>query len=139
VALDEHEVAAVFARRRVPEVIEADVVQHRRRCEARDVAADVRLLVARSTIAIAFQRTSGGSLLDVEVAGKLDLLLDRDRVDVRGVRGERQVGAGPPRLVDQRLDQELRAIRSFGREHAIERGEPLLRFLRIDVGTLSMQ
>ena len=45
VALDEHEVAAVLGRRRVPEVVEADVVERRRRGEARDVAADVGVLV----------------------------------------------------------------------------------------------
>ena len=71
--------------------------------------------------------------------GSLTCFSTRDRVDVRGVRGERQVGAGPARLVDQRLDQEMRAIGPFGRQHAVERSEPLLRFLRIDVGLLSMR
>src|SRR3954449_1422125 len=46
VALDEDEVAAVRVRRRVPEVVEADLVERRGRLEARDVPAELaRLLV----------------------------------------------------------------------------------------------
>ena len=41
VALHEHEVAAVVLRRRVPEVVEADLVQRRRRLVARDVPAQL--------------------------------------------------------------------------------------------------
>ena len=73
-------------------------------------------------------------MLEVLVAGDAHLLVDRDRVDVRGVRGERQVRAGAARLVDQLLDQEMRAVGAFGFEHAIERLEPFARFLRIDIG-----
>jgi hypothetical protein len=118
-------------------MIEADVVQHRRRREACNVAADVRVLVRAEHHRHRIPADDvPDPLLDVEVAGELDLLLHGDGIDVRGVRRERQVRAGPPRPVDQRFDQELRAIGAFGREHAVERRDPLLRFLRIDVGNV---
>jgi hypothetical protein len=59
VALEEHEVAAVLLGRRVPEVVEADLVERRRRLEARDVPAELEdSLFARRISAIAFQRMS---------------------------------------------------------------------------------
>jgi hypothetical protein len=59
VPLDVEEVAAVILARAVPEMVEADVVERRGRCEARDVTAELEILLpARSTIATAFQRTS---------------------------------------------------------------------------------
>ena len=137
VALHEHEIAAVPVGGRVPEMVEADVVEHRRGREARDVAADVRVLVRAEHHRHRVPADEMADLLlDVEVAGEPHLLLHRDRVDVRGVRGERQVRAGPARLVDQGLDEEMRPVRTFGREHPFERSEPLLRFLRIQVGNV---
>src|SRR4030095_8668097 len=44
-----------------------------------------------------------------------------------------QVCARAPRLVDQLLDQEMRAQRALARERRLERVEPLLGFLRIAV------
>ena len=70
----------------------------------------------------------------LEVARQAHLLVGRDRVDVGGVRRERQVGAVAARLVDQLLDQEVRAIRPFVRKHALERVEPFPGFLRVVVG-----
>ena len=135
VALHENEVAPMLGGRRLPEMIEADVVEHGRRREARDVAADVGILVRaehhRHRIP-AHEVTD--LLLDVEIAGEPDLRLHRNRVDVRGVGRERKVRAGAACLVDQRLDEKMRAIRPFGREHAVERGEPLVGFLRIVIG-----
>jgi hypothetical protein len=72
-------------------------------------------------------------VLDVLVARNADLLVDRDRVEVRGVRRERHERTGAPRLVDQLLDQEMCAIGTFRRQHAVERIQPLPRFLRVDV------
>src|SRR6185437_16088696 len=37
-------------------------------------------------------------------------------------------------LVDELLDQEVRAVRPFGLEDAVQRFEPFAGFLRIDVG-----
>ena len=137
VALDEHEVAPVPLRRGVPEVVVADVVEHRRGREARDVAADVRVLVrAHDHRHRVPADVVADLLLDVEIARQPHLLLDRDRVDVRGVGREGQVGARPARAIDQRLDQEMRAVGAFGVENAVERREPLLGFLRIGIGNV---
>ena len=114
VALDEHEIAAVLVGRRVPEMVEADVVEHRRRREARDVAADVGVLVrAHHHRHRVPAHVVPDLLLDVEVARQPHLPVDRDRVDVGGVGRERQVRAGAARLVDQLLDQEVRAVGPF--------------------------
>src|SRR5206468_10297940 len=75
-------------------------------------------------------------LLEVEVSREPNLLLHGNRVDVRGVRRERQIGARASRFVDQRLDQELRALRALIREDATERVEPFPRFLRIVIGVV---
>jgi hypothetical protein len=79
-------------------------------------------------------RDRADPVLEVLVAGDAHLLLDRNRVDVCGVRRKRQVGARASRLVDQLLDQEMRAVGALGFEHAVERVEPFARFLRIDIG-----
>jgi hypothetical protein len=72
-------------------------------------------------------------VLDLLIAGDADLRFGRDRVDVRGVGRERQIRAGLRGLVDQLLDQEVRAVGPFDREHAGQRVEPFARFLRIGV------
>src|SRR5260221_1560171 len=57
----------------------------------------------------------------------------RKRVDVRSVRRKRDVGARAARLVDQPLDQVVRAVRAFALEHRFERIEPFLRLERVGV------
>ena len=137
VALDQHEIAAVLPRRRVPEMVVADVVEHRRGRKARDVAADVRVLVrANDHCHRVPPHVVADLLLEVEVSREPNLLLHGNCVDVRGVRRERQIGARASRFVDQRLDQELRALRSLVGENAAERVEPFPRFLRIVIGVV---
>ena len=68
------------------------------------------------------------------VARRLRLHVWRDRVDVGGLRAERQVAAAAPRDIDQFLEQEVRALRSFVLEHALERFDPVLRLGGIGVG-----
>ncbi len=135
VALHENEIAAVRFGGRAPEMVEADVVEHRRRREARDVAADVGVLVrAHDHRHRVPANVVPDLLLDVEVARQAHLLVGPDRVDVGGVRRERQVRAVAARLVDQLLDQEVRAVRPFVRQNALERVEPFPGFLRVVVG-----
>ena len=134
VALHEDQVAAVRVGRGVPEVVEADVVEHRRRREARDVAADVGVLVRAQHHRHGVPAdVMADLLLDVEVAGKVRLAIDRDRVDVRGVRGERQVGAGLSRGIDEVLNEEMGAGGTFGGEDAGQRIQPFACFLGIGV------
>ncbi len=72
-------------------------------------------------------------MLDRLVAGNPDLLIDRNRVDVGGVRRKRHVRAGSARFVDYLLDQEVGAVRTFVLEHAVDRVQPFTRFLRVDI------
>ena len=74
------------------------------------------------------------ALLDVQVAGKLDLLLQRNRVDVIRRGGEAQQRARAVRLIDHLLDEIVGALGTVGGEDAVERVEPLARFLGILVG-----
>ena len=88
VSLKEDEVAAERLARRAEEVIEADVVERRRRREAGDVTAELRADLVRAhdrrervpADVVAQPR------FDLAVAGHLRLLVDRDRVDVRRLR-----------------------------------------------------
>jgi hypothetical protein len=73
------------------------------------------------------------AVLDRLVAGNPDLLVDGNGVDVRGIGREGHVRAGAARLVDHLLDEKIRAVRSFVLDHTIDRVQPFLGLLRIDV------
>ena len=134
VTLHEHEVTAVRIRRRVPEVIEADVVQRGRRRETGDMPADVGVLVRAQHHRHCVPADVGAQLvLDGLIAGNAHLQVGGNRVDVRRIRGKRQVRAGLPRRLDQLLDQEVRAVGTFGRQHAGQRIEPFAGFLGVGI------
>ena len=61
------------------------------------------------------------------------LLARRDGVDVGRVRLERQVGAGAARVVDEPLEQEVRALRAVRLQHRVDGLEPFLRFDGIEI------
>ncbi len=127
VALDEDQVAAVILRRRAEEVVEADVVERRGRGEARDVAALRQLAL----VGVHHHRRgvpahhAAQAPLELGVAGRRLLAGDRDGVDVGGGGLERKVQAGAARVVDQRLEQVVRALRALALEHGVERLDPL--------------
>src|SRR5438132_1248473 len=127
--------AAVLVARSVPEMVEADVVERRGRGEARDVAAELEVLLARAQHhrhrVPAHERAQ--PRLELLVARRALLEMRRDRVDVRGLRAVRKVRAGAPRLVDELLEDEVRALGSFDLEHRFERIDPFPGFQRIDV------
>ena len=72
-------------------------------------------------------------MLEGRIAGNALLQVRRNRVEVRGVGAIGQVGAGPARLVDQLLEDEMRAIRTLDLEHGIERVDPFAGLEGIDV------
>jgi hypothetical protein len=57
----------------------------------------------------------------------------RNRVDVRGIRRERNVRARAARLVDQALEQEVRALRPFPLEYRFKCIEPFLGLERVGI------
>src|SRR5438876_60829 len=132
--LYEYEIAGALLRHAVPEMIEADLVERRGRRVARNVAADVRMLVrAQDHRHRVPARVRADPILDVLIARNAHLPVDRNRVDVRGIRGKRHVRARSARSVDQLLDQKVRAIGPLDGEDGGERVQPFPRFLRVQV------
>ena len=135
VALNEDEVATVILRRRAEEVIEADVVERRGRGEARDVAALRQLAL----VGVHHHRRgvpphhAAQAPLELGVARRRLLAVDRDGVDVGGGGLEGKVQAGAARVLDQRLEQVVRALRPLPLEHGVERLDPLARLLRVGI------
>ena len=83
-------------------MVEAGVVERRRRLEAGDVAAEFgRFLVGAQHHRHRVPADDrADAVLDRAVAGMRRLLLDRDGVDVGRVRRERDLGAAPAGAVD---------------------------------------
>src|SRR5690606_3713296 len=135
VALDVEQVAGVLVGRGAPEVVEAHVVQGRRRGEGGDVAAQVaRLAVGPDDgghRVPADDRTDAP--LQLRVAGALGLLVRRDGVDVLGGRGERQERAGPAGQLDHVLQQCVRTLRAITVDDRLERLDPFPGLYRIRI------
>src|SRR5450755_2186308 len=87
-------------------------------------------LLARTTIAIAFQRT-----IERRRAGDLGLLLGRDRVDVGRVEGGDRAGAGGLSPLDDARENVPRALRPVVGHDRIERLEPFARLDGVDIGS----
>ena len=134
-ALMEDQVARMIGARRAPEMIEADVVQRRRRGEAGDVSAQRPGLAIRAHHHR--HRVPADDAADapfhVRVAGALGLQLRRNRVDVLRGRRERQVAAGAARFVDEFFEQVVRAFGAFGADHGLDGFEPVAGFGRIRI------
>jgi hypothetical protein len=138
-SLEEDEVAAVVLRRAVPEVVEAHVVEVRCRGEARDVAADVGVLVrAQHHRHRVPAHVRADAMLDLGIARQAHLLVDGDGVDVRGVGRERQVRAALARRLDQALDELVRAVGALDGEHGLERFDPFAGLLRVGIASLGV-
>ena len=135
VALDVDQVAAMAIARRVPEVAEADVVQRRRRLEARDVAAELgAVLVGAQDDG---QRVPADDraqpVLDRAVAGAAFLALRRDGVAVRGGQRARDVDAFAPGRFHERVDQMIGALGTTMLLHGLQCVVPFLSLDRVDV------
>ena len=117
-------------------MVEADLEEVRRGSVARDVPAELRVLAvgAHDHRERVPADDRGEPLLDLEIARELRLVLERDRVLVRGVEDRRQLDALRPRAVEQALEQERRAVGPLGLDERVERLEPLARLDRIEVG-----
>ena len=132
-SLEEYQVAAVVLRRRVPEMIEAHVVQRRRRGEAGDVAAEFRglLVGAQHHCRRVPAHVGTDTVFQLVIAGGALLLAGRDGVDVGGIGAVRKVSARAPRLLDQLLEDVVRALGTFMLQDSVEGVQPLVCLLRI--------
>jgi hypothetical protein len=138
VALDVDLVAAALVVLAAEEVVEADLVEARGGLVGRDVAADLEAL------AVGAGDHHGGvppderpdAALDLLVAGEPGLALRGDGVDVVGApqRGD------PDLLLTGSLQQAqhdvARPVATAAVEHRVERVEPLVGLVGIDVGQL---
>jgi len=136
VSLDVQQVAAVIFIDGVEKVVEADVVERRRRSEAGDVTAHAGALGVGAHDG--GHRVPADDRADApfqhQIAGAAVFLVERDGVKVSGVGRKRDVRAGTASLVDQLLQQVMGALRAFEFQHRVEGVEPLLGFLRVDIG-----
>ena len=135
VALEEHQVAAVLVVPRPPEVVEPDVVEHRRRGEGGNMPA----VLARNLVAPNHGRHSipavdgADAPFQVEVARKGRLLVRRDRVHIAGGRAERQVRAAGAGSANRLVEQEVRAFGAVAVDDILDGFEPFLRLGRIQI------
>jgi hypothetical protein len=108
--------------RRAPEMIEADIVERGGRLEGRDMTAQFRgfLVGANYHRDRVPSHDRADTALDLAIAGIARLLIGRNRVYVRSIGVVRQEGAALTRLVDQILEQEMRAIDAFGVDQRVE-------------------
>ena len=135
VALQVDEIAAERLRRCAKEVIEADVVERCRRCEARDVAAEfgTNFVGPHHHCERVPAYVVAQTRFQLEIAGDLRLLFERDRIHVRRFKAQRDWDAAVLRFVDESADELARAVGTFDCEDAAHRVDPFLGFLRVRV------
>ena len=141
VALDEDLVAAAGVVLAAEEVVEADLVEARGRLVRRDVTADLEPL------AVGAGHHHGGvpadegadPALDVLVAGEPRLALRRDGVDVVGAAQRRDADLLLARALEQAEHDVARPLAAALVEHRVERVDPVLGLVRVDVGELGRQ
>src|SRR5438034_5811679 len=73
------------------------------------------------------------------VAGELGLLLRRDRVDVARLRERREADLQHPRALQQLVEDEPRAFWARLVDESVERLDPLLRLVGVDIGQLPFE
>ena len=137
-ALHEDQIASMGLVRRVPEVVEADVVERCGRREARDVAAEL----AREAVRLHHHRQRipsdqrADTPFDGGVAGGMFGTRFRDGVDVGGVDRKRQAGAALARVLHQRGEDEVGALDAVAIDDGPERLDPVPGLDGVDVGRL---
>ena len=141
VALDEDLVAAAGVVLAAEEVVEADLVEACRRLVRRDVAADLEAL------AVGARHHHGGvpadertdPSLDLLVAGEPRLALRRDRVDVVGAAQRRNADLLLAGTLEEAEHDVAGPLPAALVEERVERGDPVLGLVRVDVGELGRQ
>ena len=138
VALDVDLVAATLVVLAAEEVVEADLVEARRRLVGRDVTADLEALaVGRGHHHRGVPADEGAdAALDLLVAGEPRLALRRNGVDVVGGAQRRHADLLLARALEQAQHHVARAVATPVVEHRVEGREPLLGLVGVDVGQL---
>ena len=141
VALDVDLVAAAGVVLAAEEVVEADLVEAGRGLVRRDVAADLEALAVgagdHDRGVPADERADPA--LDLLVAGEPRLALGRDGVDVVGAAQRRDAHLGLAGPLEQAQHDVAGAIAAAFVEQRVERGEPVVGLVGVDVGQLGRQ
>ena len=123
------------------EVIEADLVQARRRCVGRQVPADAR--EARVRPQHHRHRIPADDPPDAQlhrlVAREIGLLLRADGVDVPGLSQGRQTDVKLASPLEELVDEEPRAGLALLLDHLVERLQPLIGLVGVDIGQLMLE
>ena len=127
VPLDEDLVAAGGVVGAAEEVVEADLVERRRRGVGGDVAADADAGALRAVHRDGGVPADPGAVaaLDLLVAGEVGLVLGRDRVDVVGRRNHRHAQVQILRALQQAEHDLAAAAVALRRDQLLERLLPL--------------
>ena len=136
VALEEHLVAGAAVALAAEEVVEADVVERGRRREGGEVAAEAVEPVVRAVDHRHRVPADVGAdpALEHFVAGEPRLLFRRDGVDVVGGDHRGHADALLARTLHEPRQEVARPRPPADVDDRVERVEPLLRLLRVDVG-----
>ena len=141
VTLEEDLVARGVAVLAAEEVVEPDLVEACGRGVCREVAADALVVMVR-----AYDHGDGVPTDDPAdpqlhrlVAREIRFLLGRDRVDVPRLGERREPHVEHPRPLEQLVEDEARAIRTGLLQQRVERLDPLLGLVRIDVRQLMFE
>ena len=141
VTLVEDLVAAAALVLALEEVVEADLVQGRRRGVRGEVTADAGELVvgAQDHRHRVPADQPPDAALHLLVAGERRFLLRADGVDVAGLGQRRQADLELARPLEQLVDDESGACLAFLGDDLVERRHPVVGLVRIDVGELVLE
>ncbi len=134
-SLKKHQVAAVDSGFGAPEMVQPNIVHHRRTGKGRDMPA-----IFAGHFITAHNRRHRVPAVDgadapfhFDIAGKRLLIIRRYGVLIRRRRRKRQVRPGRTRLLNRLVQQKMCAIGSIALNHILNRFLPLLGFNRINV------
>ncbi len=133
--LEVHQIATKILAGGPKEMIEANVIERRGGGKARNVPAEFGGLAIgphhHCHSVPAYERTN--PVLNRGIARKSGLHVGRNRIDVGGIGGVREVGTRPTGLIDQALDEVMGSFYPFGANDRLECFQPLAGLFRIGV------
>ena len=138
-ALDVDAVAAVVFALGMPEMVEAGAKHVGQRRKRADMAAQIAAVNRMMTVGLDHHghrvpaHVGPQPPFDLEVTGAMRLLVDFNGVDVAGVGRERHVDAALARVLEQLLQEKVRALRALALDHGGQGVHPFAGFLAVRV------
>ena len=133
VPLEINQIATVSICLAMEKMVEAHVIQRGSGCEAGDMSAQFGRILIRIQHnhhrIPAHQRAQ--AMFQFMVTGRTFFFIKRDRVQIRCVGTEWQIGSGKTCFIDQLANQVVSTFRAFVIQHGFKRIQPLFGFLRV--------